>query len=153
MAFPSNVERPANTTSPRRFPEPRSRNATRNADLADVPRMDALPPLSDVDIPSVAGRDFASALDLIREASEAIHASEERANDLADELALAKERADEQIQTLEGQAAATDRRLQKAEERARAAEARASAAETWLIRIHDAVTTGFKRPLSTAPTE
>ncbi|MBE7244858.1 MAG: hypothetical protein INR63_07905, partial [Actinomycetospora chiangmaiensis] len=41
--------------------------------------------------------------------------------------------------------AAAERRAQKAEERARTAEARASEAETWLVRIHDAVLNGFRR--------
>ena len=102
------------------------------------------PPAPGGELPSIAGRDFASALDLIREASEAVRISEDRANDLEHQLAQMTARANEQVRALEAQLLATERRMQRAEERARGAEARADNAETWLIRLHDAITSSFK---------
>ena len=107
---------------------------------------EAPPHAPGTDLPSIAGRDFASALDLIREASDAVRASEARANDLEHQFGQLSTRAAEQIRSLEAQAAAAERRMRMAEERARAAEARATSAEAWLIRMHDAVLTSFKQP-------
>lgn len=103
------------------------------------------------ELPSIAGRDFASALDLIREASDAVRLSEERANDLEHQLGQVSARAVEQIRALEAQVAATERRMQKAEERARLAESRAASAETWLIRLHDAITSSFRPSAAPEP--
>ncbi|QGY05575.1 hypothetical protein MMSR116_29515 [Methylobacterium mesophilicum SR1.6/6] len=90
-------------------------------------------------------RDWSSALDLIREATEAISISEERVADLETQLLQVTTNASEEMRELNVKIAAAERRAQKAEERARAAEARANEAETWLVRIHDAVLNGFRR--------
>jgi hypothetical protein len=92
-------------------------------------------------------RDFKSAIDLIKEASEAIRLSEERAAELEQQLHQVSTRASEQVKALEIQVAALERRLLKSEERARAAEVRANDAETWLSRLHDTIITSFRRPV------
>lgn len=99
--------------------------------------------------PSEGGpvRDFKSAIDLIKEASEAIRFSEERAVELEQQLHQVSNRSAEQVKALELQVAALERRLIKSEERARAAEVRANDAETWLSRLHDTIITSFRRPL------
>ena len=92
-----------------------------------------------------ASRDWSSALDLIREATEAISISEERVADLEAQLHQVTTTANEEMRDLNVKIAAAERRAQKAEERARTAETRANEAETWLVRIHDAVLNGFRR--------
>lgn len=92
-------------------------------------------------------RDFKSAIDLIKEASEAIRFSEERAVELEQQLHQVSHRSAEQVKALELQVAALERRLIKSEERARAAEVRANDAETWLSRLHDTIITSFRRPV------
>src|SRR6478735_5269089 len=98
-----------------------------------------------VQLPAGGSRDWSSALDLIREATEAINISEERAADLEIELQQVKISASEELRQLKGQIAAAERRVEKAEERAHSAEARAKEAEAWLVCIHDAVLNGFRR--------
>ncbi len=92
-------------------------------------------------------RDFKSAIDLIKEASEAIRFAEERSAELEQQLHQVSNRAAEQVKALEIQVAALERRLMKSEERARAAEVRANDAETWLSRLHDTIITSFRRPV------
>ncbi|GJD36902.1 hypothetical protein [Methylobacterium aerolatum] len=92
-------------------------------------------------------RDFKSAIDLIKEASEAIRFAEERSAELEQQLHQVSGRAAEQVKALEIQVAALERRLMKSEERARAAEVRANDAETWLSRLHDTIITSFRRPV------
>jgi chromosome segregation ATPase len=106
---------------------------------------------SQIRLPTGASRDWSSALDLIREATEAINISEERAADLEAELQQARISASEELRQLKGQIAAAERRIEKAEERAHSAEARAKEAEAWLVRIHDAVLNGFRRKTRTIP--
>lgn len=100
---------------------------------------------SQTQLSSGSSRDWSSALDLIREATEAINISEERAADLEIELQQVRIGASEEVRQLKGQIAAAERRIEKAEERAHSAEGRAKEAEAWLIRIHDAVLNGFRR--------
>lgn len=109
------------------------RSETLHRDASDLPK-----------IPGVS-RDWSSALDLIREATEAINISEERVIDLEAQLQQVTTNASEEMRELNVKILAAERRAQKAEERARAAEARANEAETWLVRIHDAVLNGFRR--------
>jgi hypothetical protein len=92
-------------------------------------------------------RDFKSAIDLIKEASEAIRFAEERSAELEQQLHQVSSRAAEQVKALEIQVSALERRLLKSEERARAAEVRANDAETWLSRLHDTIITSFRRPV------
>lgn len=94
-------------------------------------------------------RDFSSAIELIREASEAIRFSEERAADLEQQLGELTRQATEEIARLEAQIMAGVDRLARAEDRVRAAEQRAGEAEGWLIRLHDAVFTAFAQQVST----
>ena len=99
-----------------------------------------------------AQRDWSTALDLIREASEAIRISEERATDLEEQIRQLTAQAGEEIRSLESRIAAGERRLLKSEERAAAAEARAEHAEGWLTRLHDAVVGAFTRPQAPSST-
>ena len=94
---------------------------------------------------SGVSRDWSSAIDLIREATEAISINEERVADLEAQLHQVTTTANEEMRELNVKIATAERRAQKAEERARTAEARANEAETWLVRIHDAVLNGFRR--------
>ena len=91
-------------------------------------------------------RDWTSALQLIREANEAIRINEERAAELELQLQKLTEEANDEITRLEARIAAGDERLAKSEERVRAAEKRASEAEAWLARLHDAVYEAFAQP-------
>lgn len=94
---------------------------------------------------SLQSRDWSSTLDLIREASEAIRISEERAADLEVQVQRITVQATEELRQLEAEIALGQQHLAKAEERARVAEGRANEAEAWLIRLHDAVLGSFNR--------
>ena len=93
-----------------------------------------------------ASRDWSSALDLVREAGEAIRIAEERATDLQSQLHRVTAQATAEVRRLETQLANAAQLALKAEERARVAEQRAAEAEGWLVRLYDAVMTSFGRP-------
>ncbi|MBB3998475.1 hypothetical protein [Aureimonas pseudogalii] len=96
--------------------------------------------------PSDSGkRDWSAALDLVREASEAIRIRDERATEMEIEHRLDAERASEDIRTLQEQLDETELRLAETEARARTAEARAAEAEAWLAKMHDAIVGSFAR--------
>ena len=88
-------------------------------------------------------REWASAVDLIREASEAIRVGEERAAELEAQLAQVVAQADLEIRRLEQEVATGAQNLARSEERVRLAEARAAEAEDWLVRLHDAAVEAF----------
>jgi hypothetical protein len=90
-------------------------------------------------------RDWSSALELIREASEAVRFSEERVTELESEMQELAAKAAEGLRSLESQLSASERRNAQFEERARLAEARASEAEGWLVRLHDAIVASFAK--------
>ncbi len=90
-------------------------------------------------------RDWSAALDLVREASEAIRIRDERATELEIENRLEAERASEEIRALQEQLDETEVRLAESEARARRAEARASEAEAWLAKMHDAIIGSFSK--------
>lgn len=102
----------------------------------------SLPPPNADDPPSFAGRghapttDLSSAFELIAEASEAIRISEERAEDLQQQLYRLAEESSAELSRLTAEVAAGEQRLA-------AAEARANEAELWLVRLHDAVQSAF----------
>ena len=98
-------------------------------------------------------RDWSAALDLVREASEAIRIRDERATEMEIEHRLDAERASEEIRSLQEQLDETELRLAETEARARTAEARASEAEAWLAKMHDAIVTSFGRVLGDSATE
>ena len=95
-----------------------------------------------------AARDYGSALELVREASEAIRVGEERANQLEEHLAEVLKEATSEIQRLNELVAEGDRKLAQMQAKADAAEARAIEAETWLAKLHDAVVTSFTAVLN-----
>jgi len=81
-------------------------------------------------------RDFASAIELVNEACEAIRIAEERA--------MAAERYSQELnEYIVKQAKVTDSNVAALEKRLENAEARANEAEEWLIRFHDAIINGF----------
>lgn len=82
-------------------------------------------------------RDWSAALDLVREASDAIRATEARNQEMEGRIQGLMRRAAQELETAEG-------RIENAEARAAEAEARADAAEEWLRRFHDAITEGFQ---------
>ncbi len=83
------------------------------------------------------GRDWAAALDLITEASEAVRLAEDRT--------IAAEQYNQQLtQFFKDQGKATEAKIAAAEKRAELAELRAAEAEEWLARLHDAIVGGFK---------
>lgn len=98
--------------------------------------------------PEGAKRDWSAALDLIREASEAIKIRDERATEMEIEHRLDAERASEEIRSLQEQLDESEMRLVETEARLRAAEMRASEAEVWLARMHDSIVTSFGRALA-----
>ncbi|WP_156419462.1 hypothetical protein [Aureimonas sp. AU12] len=95
-----------------------------------------------------AKRDWSAALELVREASEAIRIRDERATEMEIEHRLDAERASEDIRTLQEQLDETELRLAETEARARAAESRAAEAEVWLAKMHDAIVGNFSRVLA-----
>lgn len=83
-------------------------------------------------------RDWGAAIDLVKEASEAIRFAEERAqaaDDYAKELTVYHK---EQLKAAEARVAAAERRAELAQQRA-------AEAEGWLSRFHDAINEGFGR--------
>ncbi|MCJ2072024.1 hypothetical protein MKK75_25020 [Methylobacterium sp. J-030] len=96
-------------------------------------------------------REWSSAVDLIREASEAIRVGEERASELEAQLAQVVAQADLEIRRLEQEVATGVQNLARSEERVRLAEARASEAEEWLVRLHDAAIEAFGNRAKPAP--
>lgn len=84
-------------------------------------------------------RDWSAALDLVREASQAIRATEARNQEMEARIQGLMRRASEELEAAEA-------RIEAAEARAAEAEIRADAAEEWLRRFHDAITEGFHSP-------
>lgn len=126
-------------------------DAELTAELARVVPAQAAPvagpllPALDVEEPVAQKRDWSSALDLVQEACEAIRISEERVQELERQGQQAMLQTREDIKALQLQIQAGERRAQAAEARASRAEARALEAESWLARLHDAITMGFGR--------
>ncbi|RIX97585.1 hypothetical protein D3218_18615 [Aureimonas flava] len=97
---------------------------------------------------SGAARDWSAALDLVREASEAIRIRDERATEMEIEHRLDAERASEEIRSLQEQLDEAEVRLAETEARVRLAEGRAAEAEAWLAKMHDAIVGSFGQVLS-----
>ncbi len=102
--------------------------------------------VSNTDRPG-APRDWSAALDLVREASEAIRIRDERATEMEIEHRLDAERASEEIRSLQEQLDETEVRLAETEARVRLAEARAAEAEAWLAKMHDTIVGSFGQVL------
>ena len=83
-------------------------------------------------------RDWGAAIDLVKEASEAIRFAEERAQAAEDYSNQLTTYHKEQLKAAEARVAAAERR-------AEVAQLRASEAESWLSRFHDAINEGFGR--------
>lgn len=96
-------------------------------------------------------RDWSAALELVREASEAIRMSEDRATELEAKTQDLLQRFREELKSAQVRIAASEKRAEEAEGRARDAEARMRDSEEWLARFHDAILDGFSAHLSMAP--
>ena len=83
-------------------------------------------------------RDWGAAIDLVKEACEAIRFAEERAQ-------AAQDYAKQLVSHHKEQLKAADARTAAAERRAEQALQRAVDAESWLARLHDAIVEGFTR--------
>ena len=83
------------------------------------------------------GRDWAAAIDLVKEASDAIHLAEKKA-------AEAETYSQQLISRHREQTKAAEARIAAAERRADAATKRAVEAEEWLVKFHDAIIKGFE---------
>ncbi len=81
-------------------------------------------------------RHWSAALDLVRQASDAIDASEMRAQEVERRIEGLMRRAAQELE-------AAEMRMAAAEARAKQAEARAEEAEEWLKRLYDAITSGL----------
>ncbi len=83
-----------------------------------------------------AGRDWASAIELVNEAAEAVRLADERAN-------AAERYSQELAQYYTEQAKASELKIATLEKRLEMTETKAREAEEWLIRFHDAIMSGF----------
>lgn len=88
-------------------------------------------------------REWASAIELVREASEAIRISEERAAELEVQLRSVVDQAEGEMKLLHEQISSHQQTIERLEDHLRRTEKRAKDAETWLIRLYDAVFTAF----------
>ena len=95
--------------------------------------------------------DRSAALDLIREASEAIQAHESRATDLETQLSELQERFDSEMASAAATLADLDQRIAEADARAEEADARAREAEEWLTNLDEAMRDGFSPFLGSKP--
>jgi hypothetical protein len=82
------------------------------------------------------GRDWASAIELINEAAEAVRLADERAN-------AAERYSQELAQYYTEQAKAAELKIATLEKRLEMTEGKAREAEEWLVRFHDAIMSGF----------
>lgn len=119
--------------------------------FAPTPRERALEPARDRS--GVGKRDWAAAIDLVREASEAIRLSEERATELEARTQDLLQRFREELKSAQARIATSERRADEAEARARDAESRMRDAEEWLERFHDAILDGFTPHMADRPEE
>lgn len=88
-------------------------------------------------------RDWAAALDLVEEASEAIRLSAERVAELESAAEAQALQMREDLLLMQRQLQAAQREVTAAHERAEAAEAKAREAEAWLVKLDAAITRGF----------
>lgn len=105
----------------------------------------AIPPARPMaEKPRIQGKlDWSATVDLIREATEAMRASEERSRDLEARLTATILEANNDINERNSQLTAAERTIEQLQERARLAEERAQEAEAWLSRLHETISTAF----------
>ncbi|GGD24577.1 hypothetical protein [Aureimonas glaciei] len=88
-------------------------------------------------------RDWAAALTLVEEASQAIRMSDERVAELERLLQTQSLQMREDLLMIQNQLQKAQREVAAAHQQAAAAEARARESEEWLMRLNDAITDGF----------
>lgn len=116
--------------------------------FAPGPKDRALEPVRDG--AAALKRDWSAAIELVREASEAIRLSEERATELEARTQDLLTRFREELKSAQARIAASEKRAEEADARAQEAEARRKEAEDWLERFHDAILHGFSAHLPNA---
>ena len=89
--------------------------------------------------PPVSARDFASAMDLVRDAAGRIKAAEERSREADGRTHTIAQRAAEELKNAELRIQALETRARMAEGRAADAEARATEADAWLRQIFSTI--------------
>lgn len=87
----------------------------------------------------MTAREFAAAIDLVREGAEAIKAADARTRDAETRTQTVAQRAAEELKAAEARIAAADARTRAAEARAQDAEARAQEADGWLRQIFSTI--------------
>jgi hypothetical protein len=85
------------------------------------------------------GRDFASAIDLVREAADFMRSTDDRARESEMRMQEIVQRATDELKAAEARVQAADARTRAAEARAADAEKRLKEAEEWLDRIYDVI--------------
>lgn len=83
----------------------------------------------------MTAREFAAAIDLVREAAEAMKVAENRTREAEARTQTVAQRAAEELKSAEARLQATEARVRTAEARAQDAEARAQEADSWLRQI------------------
>lgn len=83
----------------------------------------------------MTAREFAAAIDLVREAAEAMKVSENRTREAEARNQALAQRASEELKAAEARIAAADARTRAAEARAQESEARAQESDSWLRQI------------------
>ena len=86
-----------------------------------------------------AGRDFSSAIDLVREAADFMRSTDDRARESELRMQEIVQRATDELKAAEARVHAADARTRAAEARAADAEKRLKDAEQWLERIYDVI--------------
>jgi hypothetical protein len=94
-------------------------------------------------VPEEPRRDWAAALTLVEEASQAIRMSDERVAELERMLQTQALQMREDLLMMQNQLQNAQREVAAAHQRAEAAEARARESEDWLMRLNAAITKGF----------
>ena len=102
--------------------------------FAMPPKSEAAPAASRPNSPMTA-RDFAAAMDIVRDAADAVRAAESRAREADIRTHTVAQRAAEELKSVEARILAADARIRAAEARAQEAEARAEEAEGWVRQI------------------
>jgi hypothetical protein len=83
----------------------------------------------------MTARDFAAALDIVREAADAVKAADARAREAETRTHTVAQRAAEELKAAEARILAADARVRAAEARAQEAESRAAEADGWVRQI------------------
>ena len=105
------------------------------APAAKTAEIEVAPPAAAKPAGPVTAREFATAIDFVHEAAQAIRAAEERTREADARTQSLAQRAAEELKNAELRIQALEARVRAAEGRAQDAEARAKEADAWLRQI------------------